>query len=97
YLLVSFGFAGAFLYIQVFCSLISLLVTLVVSGIVTFLGLLFRTVKMEYTVIIFSIGCVFAGGGILMYILGVIFQNEQKLQMSFKIATCISMAFFALL
>ncbi|CAH8865223.1 unnamed protein product, partial [Trichobilharzia szidati] len=77
YLLISFGFAGAFLYIQVFCSLISLLVTVVVSATVTFLALLFRTVKMEYTVVIFSIGCVFAGIGILMSIFQHFFPHKE--------------------
>nr|CAH8865822.1 unnamed protein product [Trichobilharzia regenti] len=68
YLLISFGFSGAFLYIQLFCSLISLLVTVTVSGIVTFLGLAFKAVQMKFTVIIFIVGCVFAGISVLMII-----------------------------
>ncbi|CAH8865807.1 unnamed protein product [Trichobilharzia szidati] len=68
YLLISFSFAGTLLYIQLFCSLISILVTVTVSGIVTFLGLAFRAVKMKYTVIIFIVGCVFAVITVLMII-----------------------------
>nr|CAH8865830.1 unnamed protein product [Trichobilharzia regenti] len=77
YLLISFGFAGAFLYIQLFCSLISLFVTVTVSGIVTFLGLAFKAVQMKFTVIIFIVGCVFAGIGVLMIILQHFFTDKM--------------------